>query len=123
MKQVYSYVINMVSKSKKILEQDVISPDEFHEFKKDCESVYTLILKECQSPTIKELALKGLRFKVKKIRNPFLRWIYYQLTAARNEITYQAPYLKGSSESDYFKQYIFWTKMKMEGIIYNLQRL
>ena len=112
---------NIIINSKELLTKDFVTSKEIINYKKGCAKIYVQLINESSNSLIKELAKRGLEFKIKKIKNPIYRWIYYSFTAARDNITFQAPYLKGSSESDYSKQYIFWTKHKLEGIAYNLK--
>ena len=114
---------DLVSYSDDLLSRETISVEEYTVYKKRCSSIYVLLINKKINITVSELALRGLKFEVKRIKNPLLRWLYMQASTARDNITYNAPFLKRYSEVDYMKQYIFWTKKKIEGLIFNLQSL
>ncbi|MEQ8908165.1 MAG: hypothetical protein RIC95_03155 [Vicingaceae bacterium] len=111
----------VLAMAKSLLSKETVEPSEYNIYNKECRALFTNLINSDFDDLTKELANIGLRVKVRKIENPILRWFYYLFTVGKNDLTYQAPYLKGSTESDYFKQYIFWTKFKLEGITHNLE--
>lgn len=114
--------INMVLiYSDQLLTKPEVFEDEIYNYKKEASSIYVELINMNISDIISEIAMRGLRFKIRKIQNPILRWMYYQLTSSRDHITYNAPYLKRYSESDYNKQYIFWTRHKFMGLKHNIE--
>lgn len=122
MSNIISKLNSLVIDSDNLLSQEYITLEEITGYKRKCATVYVSLINKNINNTITELAERGLKYEVKKIKNPFYRWLYYQLTTARDNITYNAPFLKKHSDSDYNKKYIFWTKQKMMGIIHNLER-
>jgi len=120
MNKILSKLNSLIEESEKLLSQQNISNEEIAVYRKKAATLFIFLINKNLDDTINEIAERGLKYKVKKIKNPFFRWIYYQLTTARDDITFEAPYLKGHSELDYIKQYIFWTKMTLEGIITSL---
>ncbi len=114
---------NLILHSEKLLSQKCVSEKEYIDYKNQCDAQFSCLISLNINYTLSELSKMGLEFEVKRIKNPFYRWLYFLLTTARDNITFNAPYLKGHTESDYNKQYIFWTKARLEGILFNLKRL
>ena len=114
---------NMISDSEKLLIKDKVNSDEITTYKKKSAELFIKIINSNINETVNDLAKRALNFEIKKIKNALFRWIYEQLTTARDDITYNAPYLKKHTDSDYRKRYIFWTKENMKGLIFNLKRI
>ncbi len=112
----------LVQISDNLLLKASITDEVFLRFKNDCEECFAYLITENINYTITELAKQALSFKVKRFNNRFIRWIY-NFMSSRNSKTFNAPYLNGDTELDFKKQYIFWTKMRLEGILLNLERL
>lgn len=107
--------------SEQLLNQEEISADELYAYKMQCAKYFVFLINEnIINETITEIAQRGLSFKNFEVENPILRWIYYNLFKLRDDIYYNAPYLKGSSKTDLAKQYIFWIDKKLDGIEFNL---
>ncbi len=122
MDKLISELNTLVTISNTFLLKDLIADEEFYQYKNNCETHFAYLILKNYNYTITELAKLGLAFKVKRINHPFLQWIYKCLTS-KNSVSFNAPYLNGFTELDYKKKYIFWTKMRIEGIILNLERL
>ncbi len=113
---------SLVLFSHELLLKEFIADETFVRYKNECEEGFAYLISKNINYAITELAKQGLSFKVKKFNNRFLRWIY-NFMSSRNSITFNAPYLNGDTELDFKKKYIFWTKMRLEGILLNLERL
>ena len=112
---------SLINESNNLLTKEFVYLDEITDYKKKCAIIYISLINENINFTITDIAKRGLKFKVRRIKNPFYRWIYNQLTTARDDISYNAPYLVKHTNSDYFKKYIFRTKQTLEGINHNLK--
>ncbi|PXY02712.1 hypothetical protein DF185_01050 [Marinifilum breve] len=106
----------LIKDSEALLKKDAVSLEEKTDFKKKCAISFVEIINAKQINTATELAKQGLKYEVIKIKNPTCRWIYNLITEARDHITFDAPYIKKKTDSDYYKTYIFWTKQRLEGI-------
>jgi|GEM_PF-3206319 len=106
----------LIDDSEILLKKDAVSLEEKTDFKKKCATIFVEIINARHKNTTTELAKQGLKYEVRKIKNSTCRWIYNLITEARDHITFDAPYLKKKTDSDYYKTYIFWTKQRLEGI-------
>ena len=104
-----------------LLEKEIVTEEEVVNFKNDCSKIYISLLDNDLNETINDLAKRGFKYEVKRFKNPIVQWIYNKLTEGKDWITFNAPYLRKRTDSDYYKTYIFWTKKKLEGIIFNLE--
>lgn len=120
--ELVSVVHDLIEKSDKLLLQQEMSSNELKDYKQLTNSIFARLMKEGLNNTITEISLEGLKFKVTKINNPVLRWLYDMLRS-KGAITFNAPFLVRHSESDYSKRYVFWIKMKLEGLLFNLNAL
>ena len=113
---------HQIIKSENLLEEDNIGQLEIEQFKSECVEIFQEIITTQVDETSVDLAKQGIEYKVKKVKSPLLRWIYNYLTEARDNITFSAPFLKKKSDSDYHKTYVFWTKMRLEGLASHFER-
>ena len=120
MKSLYNSIKNLIEESEMLLIQYSISNEELIVYKKWTDYFYATLITKNINETITEIAARGLEFKVRKIKNPVLRWIYEEFTIGKDNISYNAPYLRKHTESDYNKRYIFWTMQKLKGLKLNL---
>lgn len=118
---IISNLNSLIIESNNLLTKKSVTHDEITNYKKKCAKFFISLINENVNYTITDIAKRGLKFEVKRIKNPFYRWIYDSLTIARDDISYNAPYLKKHSDSDYNKRYVFRTKQTLEGLNYNLQ--
>ncbi len=121
MRDIINLIIEVISESRSILLKDKLESKDIEEFRRKSDSAFQIILDRNINETINELAKRGFGFNVKIFRNPIIQWIYNQLTEARDDITFDAPYLKKKSKSDYYKADIFWIVQKFEGILSNIE--
>nr|WP_321485038.1 hypothetical protein [uncultured Draconibacterium sp.] len=113
----------LVKDSDGLLNKDSVNLDEVTDFKKRCATNFIEIINLDFNDTTTELAQQGLKYEVKRIKNPFFRWFYNLFTEARDNITFDAPFLKKRTDSDYHKTYIFWTNQRLIGITKYLNEL
>lgn len=106
----------LIKDSETLLKKDAVSLEEKTDFKKKCVLIFVEIIKLNHTNTTTKLARQGLKYEVIKYKSPICRWINNLITEARDHITFDAPYLKKKTDSDYYKTYIFWTKQRLEGI-------
>jgi hypothetical protein len=99
-----------------------ISRNEKTSYKKKCISLYYNIVKRDFNSSINDLSKRGLKFEVTIIKNPVYQWIY-SFFRSKDALSYNAPYLLSHTESDINKRYIFWTKQRLEGIKFNLEKI
>ena len=118
-----NYINELITLSESLLEQESLPNNEYRHFKNQSEAYFSYLISSDIDSVISDLAKMGLYFKVRRIKNPFFRRLFFFATKARDNITFNAPYLKGHTESDYNKQYVFWIKKCLEGILFNLKRL
>ena len=118
---IINIIDQLIGESENLIAKDTLTQDELIKFKKKSTKIFISLKNKEFNDTINEIADRGLKFEVKKIKNPIYRWIYTQFTTARDEITYNAPFLKKYTESDYNKIYIFRTKQTLEGLLFNLK--
>jgi len=112
----------LVKDSDNLLKKDIVNSEELKVFKRKCAISYRKIINLNYNNISIELAQQGLRYEIKRIKNPIYRWLYNFITEARNNITFDAPYLKKRTDSDYNKTYIFWTRQRLIGIIKQLEK-
>ena len=112
---------NVIADGQLILKKNIATEKDLISFRKKSDSLFSLLIKKNIDSLINELANIGFRSNIKKFDNKVIQWIYNQLTEGKNDITYNAPFLKKKTNSDYFKTDIFWTIQKLEGILYNLE--
>ena len=121
MKNLYNSIIKLIEESEMLLTEYSVSNDELIVYKKWTDYYYATLIAKNINETITEIATRGLEFKVRKIRNPILRWFYEEFTSSGDEISYKARYFKKPTDSDYNKRYIFETMQKLEGLKFNLE--
>jgi len=121
MKDIINLIIGVISEAKSILLKDKLDSEDLKEFRRKSDSTFQIILDRNINDTINELAKRGFESNVKIFRNPIIQWTYNNLTEARDDITFNAPYLKKKSKSDYYKTDIFWIVQKFEGILKNIE--
>jgi len=114
-----SQLKSLVEISNNLLLKDFITDDEFLQYKKDCEVNFSFLISQNLNYTITELAKSGLNFKVKEIKNPFIKVLSLLFIKDR----FCEPYLNGGEDQDCMKEYVFWTKARLEGIILNQERI
>lgn len=113
----------LIKDSDSLLKNDSVNHLEKTDFKKKCATIFIEIINQKYNDTITDLAQQGLKYEVKRIQNPIYRWFYNLFTEARDNITFDAPYLKKRTDSDYYKTYIFWTKQRLLGITKHLNEI
>ena len=113
----------LIKGSDSLLKNNSVNLLEKTDFKKKCATIFIEIINLKYNDTITKLAQQGLNYEVKRIQNPIYRWFYNLFTEARDNITFDAPYLKKRTDSDYYKTYIFWTKQRLLGITKHLNEL
>ena len=59
------------------------------DFKKKCSEIFIELINQNYNDTITELSRQGLKYEVKKIKNPIYRWFYNLFTEARDNIRLQ----------------------------------
>ncbi len=121
MKDIINLIIGVISEAKSFLLKDKLDSEDLKEFRRKSDSTFQIILDRNINETINELAKRGFESNVKIFRNSIIQWIYNQLTEARDDITFEAPYLKKKTKSDYYKADIFWIVQKFEGILTNIE--
>jgi len=123
MKDIINLIIGVISEAKSLLEKDKLDSDDLKEYGNKSDSIFQIIIDRNINETINELAKRGFESNVKIFRNPIIQWIYNLLTEAMDDITFDAPYLKKKSKSDYYKADIFWIVQKFEGILTNIENV
>jgi len=123
MKDITNLIIGMISEAKSLLQKDKLDSDDLKEYRNKSDSTFQIIIDRNINETINELAKRGFESNVKIFRNPIIQWIYNLLTEAMDDITFDAPYLKKKSKSDYYKADIFWIVQKFEGILTNIENV
>ncbi|MCK4662291.1 MAG: hypothetical protein KAT68_05460 [Bacteroidales bacterium] len=123
MESVINNIEQLIEKSEILLTKKKLTFSELNIFKKESNKMFLFIKEQNYNYTINDIVNRGLDFKVKRIKNPVFQWIYNLLTEARDDITYNAPFLKKRTDSDYYKTYIFRTIQTMNGLIFNLKLL
>lgn len=113
----------LVKDSDSLLKKESVILEEVTDFKTKCATIFIEIINLNYNNTTTELAQQGLKYEVKRIKNPIYRWFYNLFTEARDNITFDSPYLKKQTDSDYNKSYIFWTKQRLIGLIRQLDGL
>lgn len=114
---------SLLNHSDSLLKSDFVSLLEITEYKKKCVTTFLETITQNYNETVTQLAQQGLKYEVKRIKNPIYRWLYNLFTEARDNITFDAPYLKKRTDSDYHKTYIFWTKQRIIGITKHLNEI
>ncbi len=113
----------LIKDSDSLLIKDSVNLLEKSYFKKKCATIFIEIIKLNYNDTITELARQGLKYEVKKIRNPIYRWFYNFFSEARDNVTFNAPFLKKHTDSDYYKTYIFWTRQRLVGLANHFEKI
>lgn len=114
--EIKSKIDKQISISSSLLDKGTISSKDIQSYKNSSKLLFDEILNLNIDSHLTDQAKQGLCFDVKKIQNTALRKLINFFSEARNNITYDAPYLKKETDSDYYKTYIFWTRMRLEGI-------
>ena len=121
MNDIINLILGVISEAKSILLKDKLDSDDLKEFRRKSDSTFQIILDRNINETINELAARGFESNVKTFRNPIIQWIKKNIAEDKDDITYDAPYLKKKSKSDYYKTDIFWIVQKLEGILTNIE--
>ena len=119
MKDLISNITIIIRESEYLLKTNKINAEDLKGFKKKCVAIYILVLNENFSNTTNELAKSGMNLKIMEVTNPIFQWIY-NLVSQKYAQAYNSPFLTRHGESDNNKKYVFWTKRKLEGILFNL---
>lgn len=119
MNSIITKLESLIIESDILLEKQTLTLNEFNIHRSNCDLIYKILINMEISSSITDIAERGLKFRITKLTNPLYQWIYY-LLHSRDVITYNAPYLIKHTDSDYFKRYVFWTKQKLNGLVYNL---
>lgn len=109
----------LITESEYLLTKDPINELEIKNYKKKCALLFVFIINENFNETTNELAKAGLSLKIWKIKNPVVQWIY-NVFSKKYAFTYNAPFLTKHTDSAINKKYVFWTKRKLEGILFNM---
>ena len=123
MKEIVSQVDKVIVDGKVLLSKPTLKGEDLNLFKKNSFKVFKLIIEKNINETLSELAARGFETNIKRFKNIIYQRIYNFFTESRDDITYDAPYLKKRTESDYNKAEIFWTIEKLKGIKHNLELL
>jgi len=119
MQHVISRIECLIKRADNYLKQEDVLNKEMYSFKKDCAKIYIEVINANYSDLINDLAKRALSYEEIKISNPVFQWFYSRFKS-RDAISYQAPFLIKHTDSDYNKRYIFWTRMKLKGLLYNI---
>ena len=119
MNNIISKLEALIIESDNLLEKQTLSSEEFKVHRSNCNLLFKSLINMKIDNSITDIAERGIKFRISKLTNPFYQWIYNRLHS-RDVITFNAPYLIKHSDSDYFKRDIFWTKQKLNGLVYNL---
>lgn len=113
-------VHHLMKEADGLLKLHSLSEQQTASFKQQCMELFRALCDDKYGYTINDIAKRNLNAEIRRFRNPVLQWIYVELTSARDHISYNAPYLKRHSDSDYCKQYVFSIKQTLQGILFNL---
>ena len=120
MKNIILTLNSLVSDSKRLLAQDTVGKSEVDKYMRDCSDVFYSLIAKSKNELVVDQAEQGLDYEVSRIDNGFLRWGCNYLTEAINSFTFNAPYLRKKTDSDYYKTYVFWTKKRLEDLLRRL---
>ena len=119
MNDLISNITILIRESEYLLKSNNLNTIGLKNYKKKCIVIYILVLDENFSMTTNELAKSGMNLKIMEVKNPIFQWIYNMLSSKYAQ-AYNSPFLTKHGESDNNKKYVFWTKRKLEGILFNL---
>ena len=119
MNDLISNITILIRESEYLLKSNNLNTIDLKNYKKKCIVIYILVLDENFSMTTNELAKSGMNLKIMEVKNPIFQWIYNMLSSKYAQ-AYNSPFLTKHGESDNNKKYVFWTKRKLEGILFNL---
>ena len=120
MKDIINLINGVISEAKSLLQKDKLESDDLKVYRNKSDSTFQIILDRNINETINELAKRGFESNIKKSRNPVIHWIKKNIAEDKDDITFDAPYLRKKSKSDYYKADIFWIVQKLEGILTNI---
>ena len=121
MEDFISLIKGVISEAKIILLKEKLESEDLKEFRQKSDSTFQIMLDSNINETLNELAKRGFESNIKKYRNPIIQWIKKNIAEDKDDITFDAPYLKKKSKSDYYKTDIFWIVQKLEGILANIE--
>lgn len=119
----FDEINNVIKLGSSLLKQEVISLSEIDDYKIRGKVIFQKIHNKNYSDLISDLANDGLKIQVRVIKDPILRWFYLYFIGSKKSKIYNAPFMEGSTENDYRKQYIFYVKIKLEAILLHLSNL
>lgn len=121
----YSDIINELSslreRSDEIIEEGVLEKD-FILFRNECLDIYKTIIKKGINPTLTEISISGLNLRVVESKNPIVRFFLNLFNGKTASNRNEANFLDNHSKFDNYRKYVLWTKLKLESLIYNLDK-
>ncbi len=113
---------SLISECQKLQKIEVLEDKVFLLYKGRCDDIFKKLVNAELTTTISEIALSGVNLKVKEVRNPVMKFLvsFFNYKPA---ITFNAPFLTKHSRSDNLKKHVFWTEMKLKGLLFNLAKV
>ena len=111
----------LIEASDMIIEKDSVDEADFKLYKDSCHKILKDIIKKVNDETVVGMSVSGLDLKLRSSKSPLSR-LFYHLFYTGAMYQHKAPFLSKGSETDNYKSFVFFMKIKLEGILFNVKK-